>query len=47
MGICHTCTTRKVSGATRDLRTGEVHTAPDCDIQLCVNVPVGDVELLV
>ncbi len=38
---------RMVCGAARDLRTGELHTAPDCDIQLCVNVPVGDVELLV
>lgn len=45
MGICHTCTCRKLAGAVRDLRTGEVSTAPDELIQICVNAPVGDVTL--
>jgi ferredoxin-NADP reductase len=45
MGICHTCTCRKLEGAVRDVRTGEVSTAPDELIQICVNVPVGDVTL--
>lgn len=45
MGICHTCSCRKVEGAVRDLRTGEVSTAPDELIQICVNAPVGDVTL--
>jgi ferredoxin-NADP reductase len=45
MGICHTCTCRKLEGAVRDLRTGEVSTAPDELIQICVNAPVGDVTL--
>ncbi len=45
MGICQTCRCRKVSGATRDLRTGEVSTDADVEIQLCVNVPVGPVEI--
>lgn len=45
MGICHTCSCRKVEGAVRDVRTGEVSTAPDELIQICVNAPVGDVTL--
>jgi ferredoxin-NADP reductase len=45
MGICHTCSCRKLDGAVRDVRTGEVSTAPDELIQICVNVPVGDVTL--
>ncbi|HXE45123.1 MAG TPA: ferredoxin reductase [Conexibacter sp.] len=45
MGICHTCTCRKLDGAVRDVRTGEVSTAPDELIQICVNAPVGDVTL--
>jgi ferredoxin-NADP reductase len=45
MGICHTCTCRKLAGAVRDLRTGEVSAAPDELIQICVNAPVGDVTL--
>jgi ferredoxin-NADP reductase len=45
MGICHTCSCRKVAGSVRDVRTGEVSDAPDQLIQICVNVPVGDVTL--
>lgn len=45
MGICHTCTCRKLEGAVRDVRTGEVSAAPDELIQICVNAPVGDVTL--
>lgn len=45
MGICHTCTCRKLEGAVRDLRTGEISTAPGELIQICVNAPVGDVTL--
>lgn len=45
MGICHTCTAVRVSGATRDLRTGEVDTEPGCLVQICVSAPVGDVEI--
>jgi ferredoxin-NADP reductase len=45
MGICHTCTCRKAAGAVRNLRTGEVSTEADEDIQLCVSVPAGDVAL--
>jgi stearoyl-CoA 9-desaturase NADPH oxidoreductase len=45
MGICHTCTRRKVSGAVRNLTTGAVSTGPDEDVQICVTVPVGDVDI--
>jgi stearoyl-CoA 9-desaturase NADPH oxidoreductase len=45
MGICHTCTCRKTAGAVRDVRTGQVSTEEDVDIQLCVSVPAGDVAL--
>ena len=45
MGICHTCTRRKKSGAVRNLTTGAVSTGPDEDVQICVTVPVGDVDI--
>jgi ferredoxin-NADP reductase len=45
MGICHTCTRRKHRGAVRNLTTGAVSTADEEDVQICVSVPVGDVEI--
>ena len=45
MGICHTCTRRKTSGVVRNLTTGAVSTAPGEDVQICVSVPVGDVDI--
>jgi len=45
MGICHTCTRRKIAGTVRNLTSGAVSTAPDEDVQICVSVPVGDVDL--
>src|SRR5580693_353965 len=45
MGICHTSTRRKTAGTVRNLITGAVSTAPDDDVQICVSVPVGDVDL--
>lgn len=45
MGICNTCSARKVTGAVRNALTGEVSTAEDERIRICVSVPVGDVEL--
>jgi ferredoxin-NADP reductase len=45
MGICHTCTCRKTAGSVRNLVTGELSSAEKEDIQICVSVPVGDVEL--
>lgn len=45
MGICHTCTRRKTSGAVKNLITGAVSTAEAEDVQICVTAPVGDVAL--
>lgn len=45
MGICHTCTRRKHRGAVRNLTTGVISTTDEEDVQICVSVPVGDVEL--
>jgi stearoyl-CoA 9-desaturase NADPH oxidoreductase len=45
MGICHTCTRRKTAGSVRNLTTGSVSTGAGEDVQICVSVPVGDVEL--
>jgi ferredoxin-NADP reductase len=42
MGICHTCTCRKRSGTHKNLITGEVSSAPDEEIQLCVSAALGD-----
>jgi len=45
MGICHTCTRHKLSGAVRNITTGAISTSDDEDIQICVSVPVGDIEI--
>lgn len=42
MGICHTCTCRKHAGTHKNLITGEVSSAPDEEIQLCVSAALGD-----
>lgn len=42
MGICHTCTCRKLSGAVKNLLTEEVSAAPDEEIQLCISAPLSD-----
>jgi stearoyl-CoA 9-desaturase NADPH oxidoreductase len=45
MGICHTCTCRKLAGGVQNILTGEVSEEEDEDIQLCVSVPTGDLIL--
>jgi hypothetical protein len=45
MGICHTCTCRKLAGDVRNVRTGVVSSMEDEDIQICVSVPTGSVAL--
>jgi ferredoxin-NADP reductase len=45
MGICHTCIAHVQNGSVRDVRTGAVRTVSDEYIQICVNAPIGDVEI--
>ncbi|GAA4665893.1 ferredoxin reductase [Gordonia humi] len=45
MGICFSCTKVRTSGCTRNVLTGELDSEPDAHIQICVNAPVGDVEI--
>lgn len=45
MGICFSCTAIKKSGCTRNVLTGETDNEADTQIQLCINAPVGDVEI--
>lgn len=45
MGICHSCTCRVASGAVRDVRSGEVRELVDTDAQICVSVPLSDIEI--
>jgi stearoyl-CoA 9-desaturase NADPH oxidoreductase len=45
MGICHSCTRRKTSGVVRNLITGAMSTTEEEDVQICVSVPVGDVDV--
>lgn len=45
MGICHTCTRHKLSGAVRNITTGATSASDEEDIQICVSVPVGDIEI--
>jgi ferredoxin-NADP reductase len=43
MGICHTCSCRKRAGTVKNLATGEVSSAEEEEIQICVSAPIGDV----
>jgi len=45
MGICHTCTRRKLGGRVRNIHSGELSSLEEEDVQLCVSVPAGDVVL--
>ncbi|GAA1481600.1 ferredoxin reductase [Gordonia sinesedis] len=45
MGICFSCTTIKKAGCTRNVLTGDIDSEADKQIQLCINAPVGDVEI--
>lgn len=42
VGICHTCTLTKISGAVQDVRNGETFDQPNEQIQTCVTVPMGE-----
>jgi ferredoxin-NADP reductase len=43
MGICFSCTQVKTAGCTRNIKSGELNSDPDTEIQMCISVPVGDV----
>lgn len=45
MGICHQCVCRIENGTVRHVRTGEVKTVNNELVQICVNAPVGDLEI--
>ncbi|WP_205740454.1 ferredoxin reductase [Haloactinopolyspora alba] len=45
MGVCNTCATRKNHGAVRHVISGAVGANTDETIKICVNVPVGDVNV--
>ncbi|MGH3876952.1 MAG: ferredoxin reductase [Actinophytocola sp.] len=45
MGICFSCTKVKTSGRVRNAKSGEVSGEENEEIQLCISVPVGDVEI--
>lgn len=45
MGICQSCVLVKHCGPVRDERTGEVSIAEDEQVNICVSVPLGDVDL--
>ena len=47
MGICHTCTAARPRAPSATSAPARSAPTPTSDIQLCVNVPVGDVELVV
>jgi stearoyl-CoA 9-desaturase NADPH oxidoreductase len=45
MGICHTCTCRKMSGTVRNELTGESSSVADEEIRICISTPLSDVTL--
>ena len=45
MGICLSCTQVKARGRVRNVYSGDVSGEDNEEIQLCVSVPLGDVEL--
>jgi ferredoxin-NADP reductase len=45
MGICFSCTKVKTRGRVRNALSGEVSDEENEEIQLCISVPAGDVEI--
>jgi ferredoxin-NADP reductase len=45
MWICFSCTQVKRHGRVRNVHSGDTSTEEDEEIQLCINVPVGDVTI--
>ncbi len=45
MGVCNTCALKKNSGAVRHVVSGEISANTDETIKICVQVPIGDVNV--
>jgi stearoyl-CoA 9-desaturase NADPH oxidoreductase len=45
MGVCNTCAVKKKGGAVRHVVSGEVSASTDETIKICVQVPIGDVDV--
>ncbi|MRK02268.1 MULTISPECIES: ferredoxin reductase [Aeromicrobium] len=45
MGVCNTCAVKKNSGAVRHVVSGEINASTDETIKICVQVPIGDVNV--
>ncbi|AXT84636.1 hypothetical protein C6I20_05125 [Aeromicrobium sp. A1-2] len=45
MGVCNTCAIKKNSGAVRHVVSGEIRANTDETIKICVQVPIGDVNV--
>ena len=45
MGVCNTCAIKKNSGAVRHVVSGEICANTDETIKICVQVPIGDVNV--
>lgn len=45
MGVCNTCAVKKNSGAVRHVVSGEICADTDETIKICVQVPIGDVNV--
>ncbi|MFD1825655.1 ferredoxin reductase [Mumia zhuanghuii] len=45
MGVCNTCALKKNHGAVRHVISGEITASTDETIKICVQVPVGDVNV--
>jgi ferredoxin-NADP reductase len=45
MGVCNTCAIKKNGGAVRHVVSGEINASTDETIKICVQVPIGDVNV--
>ena len=45
MGVCNTCAVKKNSGAVRHVVSGEINANTDETIKICVQIPIGDVNV--
>lgn len=47
MGVCNTCVVKKNHGAVRHIISNEISANTDETIKICVNVPIGDVNVAI